>query len=101
VDLDGRWKKSVGSRGGIWHCESSLIEGGGLESGAERSGLFLLRRDRLRARLKTQRGAAARDFDGGQGGEAGASPQWAVTAESTQATGKRPAARRVLAEAAR
>ena len=41
-------------------------------------------------------GAAARDFGCSQGGEAGASPQRAVTAESTPATAKRPAARRVL-----
>ena len=46
------------------------------------------------------RGAAARDFDCGQGGEAGASPQRAVTAEPTQATGKRPAARRVFGQRA-
>ena len=35
----------------------------------------------LRACLKIARGAAARDFGWGQGGEAGASPQWAVMAE--------------------
>jgi len=57
-------------------------------------------REVLRACLKTTRGAAARDFDCGQGGEAGASPQRAVTAKPTQATGERPAARRVSAEKA-
>ena len=45
--------------------------------------------------LKIARGPAAKDFGRGQGGEAGASPQRAVTAEPTQATDKRPAARRV------
>jgi hypothetical protein len=54
----------------------------------------------LRACLKTQRGPAAREFGGGQGGEAGASPNRAATAESTRATGKRPAARRVFSETA-
>jgi hypothetical protein len=45
---------------------------------------------------------AARDFGWGQGGEAGASPSRPVgiTAEPTQAPGKRPAARRVFAEKA-
>src|SRR2546428_5078383 len=43
---------------------------------------------------------AARDFADGQGGEAGASPQRAVTAEPTRAVGKRSAARRVFAEKA-
>ena len=46
-------------------------------------------------------GPAARGFGGGQGGEAGASPKRAATAESTRATGKRPAARRVFLETAR
>jgi len=55
----------------------------------------------FRACLKTQRGPAAREFGGGQGGEAGASPKRAATAESTRATGKRPAARRVFLETAR
>ena len=59
------------------------------------------RRSFLRACLKTQRGPAAREFGGGQGGEAGASPKRAATAESTRATGKRPAARRVFSETAR
>ena len=53
---------------------------------------------RLRACLKTTRGAAARDFGCGQGGEVGASPQRAVTTEPTPATDKRPAARRVFAQ---
>jgi hypothetical protein len=48
-------------------------------------------------RLKIARGPAAKDFDGGQGGEVGASPPWAVTTEPTPASGKRPAARRVFA----
>jgi hypothetical protein len=52
----------------------------------------------VRACLKILKGAAVRDFGRGQGGEAGASPQRAVRAEPTQATGKRPAARRVFAE---
>jgi len=55
----------------------------------------------LRACLKIGWGPAARDFGGGQGGEVGASPQRAVTAEPTQATGKRSAARRVFAQKAR
>jgi len=59
------------------------------------------RRSFRRACLKTQRGPAAREFGGGQGGEAGASPKRAATAESTRATGKRPAARRVFSETAR
>ena len=54
----------------------------------------------FRACLKTQRGPAAREFGGGKGGEAGASPKRAATAESTRATGKRPAARRVFSETA-
>ena len=51
-------------------------------------------------------GPAARDFGRGQGGEAGGasrtghSPQRAVTAEPTPATGKRPAARRGFGEKA-
>src|SRR5712692_8146423 len=53
---------------------------------------------RLRACLETTRGAAARDFGCGQGGEFRASPQRAVRNESTPATDKRPAARRVFAE---
>src|SRR5713226_7009657 len=54
----------------------------------------------LRACLETTRGAAARDFGCGQGGEVEASPQRAVTTEPTPATDKRPAARRVFAEKA-
>ncbi len=46
----------------------------------------------LRACFKIAWGPAARDFGCGQGGEAGASPQRAVTAELTQAADKRPAA---------
>jgi len=49
----------------------------------------------VRACLKIMKGAAARDFGRGQGGEAGTSPQRAVTAEPTLAADKRPAARRV------
>src|SRR5690606_11170001 len=41
-----------------------------------------------------------RDFGCGRGGEAGTSPQRAVTAELTQVTDKRPAARRLFAEKA-
>ncbi len=48
--------------------------------------------------LKIAWGPAARDFGRGQGGEAGASPQRAVTTEPTPATGKRPAARRGFVE---
>src|SRR6266481_4167653 len=55
---------------------------------------------RLRACLETTRGAAARDFGCGQGGEFRASPQRAVRNESTPATDKRPAARRVFGEKA-
>src|SRR6185503_13626686 len=54
----------------------------------------------LRACFKIARGPAARDFGCGQGAEAGASPQRAVTAEPTQAADKRPAAQRVFAEKA-
>ena len=52
----------------------------------------------LRACLKITRGAAARDFGFGQGGEGGASPQRAVTTEPTPAKDKRPTARRVFAQ---
>src|SRR5437899_9202941 len=55
---------------------------------------------RVRACLQTTRGAAARDFGCGQGGECRASPQRAVRNEPTPATDKRPAARRVFAEKA-
>src|SRR6266511_1524858 len=54
----------------------------------------------LGACLEIAWGPAARDFDCGQGGETGASPQRAVTVEPTQATDKRPAAQRVFAEKA-
>src|SRR6266851_473089 len=54
----------------------------------------------LRACLETTRGASARDFGCGQGGEFRASPQRAVRNESTPATDKRPAARRVFGEKA-
>jgi len=54
----------------------------------------------LRACLKILKGAAARNFVYGQGGEVGASPQRAVTNEPTQATDKRSAARRVFVEKA-
>src|SRR6266404_3994413 len=54
----------------------------------------------LRACLETTRGAAARDFGCGQGGEFRASPQRAVRNEPTPATDKRPAARRVFAQKA-
>jgi len=51
----------------------------------------------LRACPKIARGPAARDFGCGQGGEVRASPTRAVRTEPTQATDKRPAARRVFA----
>ena len=54
----------------------------------------------LRACFKIGRGPAARDFGRGRGGEAGASPQRAVTAEPTKAAAKRTAALRVFAEKA-
>jgi hypothetical protein len=54
-------------------------------------------RPRIRACLKIERGSAAGDFGCGRGGKARASPKRAVRAEPTKATGKRPAARRVLA----
>src|SRR6266542_6755264 len=54
----------------------------------------------LRACLKIPWGPAARDFGCSQGGEVGASPQRAVTAEPTLAAAKRPAARRVFVEKA-
>ena len=50
----------------------------------------------LGACLKTTRGAAARNFGGGLGGESGASPKRAVTDEPTTSTFKRPVARRVF-----
>src|SRR6266511_5353467 len=56
--------------------------------------------ERFRACLKIPWSPAARDFGCSQGGEVGASPQRAVTAEPTLAAGKRPAARRVFAEKA-
>lgn len=46
----------------------------------------------LRASRKIPRGAAASNFGRRQGGEVGAYPQRAVTAEPTPLTGKRPAA---------
>src|SRR5262245_48770894 len=54
----------------------------------------------FRACLKIRRGPATRDFGLGQGGEAGASPPRAVTAEPAQAQAKRTVARRVFAERA-
>jgi hypothetical protein len=45
----------------------------------------------LRACLKNTRGSAARDFGRSRGGEAGESPQRALTAEPTTAAAKRPA----------
>src|SRR5215212_4253151 len=51
----------------------------------------------LRACLKIGKGAAARDFGCGQGGEVRTSPKRAVRTEPTPATAKRPAARRVFA----
>ena len=53
-----------------------------------------------RACLRIAWGPAARDFGCGQGGEAGAWPLQAVTADSTQAPRKRTAARRVFKEKA-
>ena len=55
---------------------------------------------RFRACFKIAWGPAARDFGRGQDGEDRASPQRAVRSEPTQATDKRPAARRVFAEKA-
>ena len=54
----------------------------------------------FRACLKIPRGAAAKDFGCGQGGEGGASPQRAVMTEPTPPTAKRPAARRVFEQKA-
>jgi len=54
----------------------------------------------IRACFEIGRGPAARDFGRGRGGEAGASPQRAVTAEPTKAAAKRPAALRVFGEKA-
>ena len=51
----------------------------------------------VRACLKTRWGPAVRRFGGGRGGEVGASPQRAVSAEPTTATAKRTTARRVCA----
>ena len=68
---------------------------------ANRSSATAMRVVSPRACLRTPRGPARRDFGGGQGGEAGASPKRAATAEPTPATGKRPVARRVFEERAR
>src|SRR5262245_19053274 len=54
----------------------------------------------LRDCFKIAWGPAARDFGCGQGDEDRASPQRAVRSESTLATDKRPAPRRVFAEKA-
>ncbi len=51
----------------------------------------------LRARLRSRKGPATRDFVRGRDGETGASPQRAVTVEPTKASRKRPVARRVFA----
>jgi len=59
--------------------------------------VFLAHLFLLRACPKIARGPAARDFGCGQGGEVRASPTRAVRTEPTQATDKRPAARRVFA----
>src|SRR5712664_4242552 len=77
---------------GIRRAEAQQLRNGTWKAGA--NGKF------LRACLETTRGAAARDFGCGQGGEFRASPQRAVRNESTPATDKRPAARRVFAEKA-
>ena len=50
--------------------------------------------------LQILNGTAAGDFDCGQGGEVGASPQRAVAAEPTRATGKSAAARRFVEQKA-
>jgi len=64
---------------------------------AERESMF---RQALRACLKSEWSPAARDFGRARGGEAGASPQRAVTAEPTKSEPKRTAARRVFEERA-
>jgi hypothetical protein len=80
-------------RGGAWNNQPVF-----LRSAFNGSGEPTVRNNCLRACFKIASGAAARDFGWGQGGEAGASPMWAVTAEPTPAPGERPAARRVFAE---
>jgi hypothetical protein len=54
----------------------------------------------VRACLKIGRNPATRIFEACPGGEAGASPQWAVTVEPTPAGIKRTVVRRVFAEGA-
>ena len=74
----------------------------GSSLGSSCIGLFgrLKRALNLRACLKIGRDPATRNFGPGQGGEAGASPQRAVTAEPTPGRAKRTVARRVFAEKA-
>src|SRR6266704_4917978 len=73
---------------------------GGVKYRIPRSAIERPRHQHLRACLETTRGAAARDFGCGQGGEFRASPQRAVRNEPTPATDKRPAARRVFGQKA-
>jgi hypothetical protein len=89
---EGRRKNAEGSRWrrGHRHCVPECLA----------AGPYRALKQPLRACLETTRGAAARDFGCGQGGEFRASPQRAVRNEPTPATDKRPAARRVFGEKA-
>src|SRR6266704_2070143 len=93
------WPRDAPSPGG--DCGSAQRrDEGGVKYRIPRSAIERPRHQHLRACLETTRGAAARDFGCGQGGEFRASPQRAVRNEPTPATDKRPAARRVFAEKA-
>src|SRR6266849_2607948 len=88
------WPRDAPSPGGEGWDE------GGVKLRIPRSAIERPSHQHLRACLETTRGAAARDFGCGQGGEFRASPQRAVRNEPTSATDKRPAARRVFGEKA-
>src|SRR6266705_174461 len=93
------WPRDAPSPGG--DCGSAQRrDEGGVKLRIPRSAIERPRHQHLRACLETTRGAAARDFGCGQGGEFRASPQRAVRNEPTPATDKRPAARRVFGEKA-
>src|SRR6266704_1493231 len=93
------WPRDAPSPGG--DCGSAQRrDEGGVKYRIPRSAIERPRHQHLRACLETTRGAAARDFGCGQGGEFRASPQRAVRNEPTPATDKRPAARRIFAEKA-
>ena len=80
--MSGEWKRSAGR-----DLQAPATERAGHSYG------LAYTPPRHSSTLQIARGAAAKDFGWGQGGEVGASPQRAVTAEPTQAPDKRPAAR--------